>query len=65
MDKQELLDEFYEHYENLVDIEHQMGIVCDLYCKGESIKLTELDDLVSEMKRIMKKVRKLAKEVKK
>lgn len=65
MDKQELLEEFYEHYENLVDIEQRMGIVCDLYCKGESTKLTDLDELVSEMKQTMKKVRKLAREVKK
>jgi len=64
MDKEDVLKQFNEEYDFLVDILETFKLLCNQYGTGNKVRVSDLDASYNEMKKSLKKIRKLAKEVK-
>lgn len=65
-DREEVLKDFEDEYKTLVDLGEVFRLQCELYATAESsTQVSDLDDAYTQMKKSLKKIRKLAREVKK
>ena len=65
MGTEDILDRFDVEYEKLVDYLETFQLQCNEYGKGSNeMRVSDIDASYSELKKSLKKIRKLAKEVK-
>ncbi len=65
MDKSDLHNKFDDLYEELLELEEEFRYRLTEFGTGNRMNISELDDIYSQIKKKLKQIRKLAKEVKK
>jgi len=64
--KEEVLKDFEAEYQTLVDLGEDFRIKCELYATASTdTQASDLDDTYTHLKKSMKRIRKLAREVRK